>query len=492
MIASLIRFAFISFLFSSAAVFSADNVSISTETSASQAASQPTANTQLPEWFYRELTSIRKDVSVLDATGASKEQIQELKERIGKVEVRLEETQLRVDGKLSEQSGRIGDIADSNSFSLELFSILAGALGLAIVGLSWFFSSSAKREAVSSAKEEAQIKLNEWVQKKEAEITESFDAKLNDLSERYEKQLEVVRDDVKEQDAISIFNKGALLNQLGRFEEAIEVYDELLEKFQHSKEVGVQEQVKKSLVNKGDALGKLNRLEEKIAVFSEVFNRFKDNKDHSTQELVARVLLDKGINLGQLNRPEEELAAYEEVFERFKDSKESVIVEQVAKALYNKGRLLGELKPLEEAEAIVVYEEMFERFKGRSEIAIQEIVVNALVNKAELVLATYDKEEAKKSIHDAIIFMKEGYKEHRAVMEVLSFIVEESTVNDVLSKVEAIPDKEEIDWSFDEIRPVIENLESPRKEQVEAFARYFEDHHNKVKLKEELDQISKL
>lgn len=89
--------------------------------------------------------------------------------------------------------------------------------------------------------------------------------------------------------------------------------------------------------------------------------------------------------------------------------------------------------------------------------------------------------------------MKDGYKEQRAVMEMLSFIIEDSTVDvdEVLVHIEAIVDAK-IAQSFDPIRAVIENLKSPRKEQVEAFARFFEEHKDKTKLKKELDQISKL
>lgn len=193
MLTSLICFAFISFLFFSTAVFSADNVTNPTE----QVAPHNTSNTQLPEWFYRELTSIRKDVSVLDATGASKEQIQELKERIGKVEVRLEETQLRVDDKLNEQSGRIVDIADANSFSINLFSVIAGVLGVIVAAIAFLFSRSAKKDAIDVAKKEAKSVTGKWVKETEKSIANKFDLQIATLSSKFNEELKSVKENAE-------------------------------------------------------------------------------------------------------------------------------------------------------------------------------------------------------------------------------------------------------------------------------------------------------
>ncbi|MBJ7552602.1 hypothetical protein, partial [Marinomonas ostreistagni] len=127
--------------------------------------------------------------------------------------------------------------------------------------------------------------------------------------------------------------------------------------------------------------------------------------------------------------------------------------------------------------------------KDSGEVVLQTLVVIALSNKAELVLITQGKGMAKTSIHDAIAFMKDGYKEQRAFMEILNFLIEESTVDKVLVHIDAISD-EDIGLDFDLIRNMINTLEPPRKEQAEAFTRFFEDHHDNAKLKEELAQIS--
>lgn len=400
-------------------------------------------NVEPPEWFYRELTSIRKDVSVLDATGASKEQIQELKERIGKVEVRLEETQLRVDGKLNEQSGRIGDI---HSFISQM-GWLIGIVITIVTGLAAFFNINARSAAVNGAKEAANEKLVEWTQEKEAELTEKFDKKLAELSEKHEKEFQKIRDNAEEQS----------------FE---------------------------SDINEAYSLASKDRNDEAMSHINNVIKQVKNSDLAKHQRIHAKALYYKALIFDFAGQPEREVSTYDDLIKRFIESKDISIQEQVAKGLVNKATNLGERTQL--GKAIAIYEELFERFKGSEEISIQEQVATALCNKAELVLVTESEDTTKKAIQDVIFFIKDGYKGDRAVMEMLSFIIEESTVSYVLSKIEDIPESETIEWGFNEIRPVIENLEFPRKEQVEAFARFFEEHKDKTKLKEELDQISKL
>ena len=426
MITSFIRFAFICFLFSSAAVFSADNVTNSTE----QAAPQNTSNTQLPEWFYRELTSIRKDVSVLDATGASKEQIQELKERIGKVEVRLEEAQLRTEGKLSQQNERIGDIADSNSFSVSLFSIIAGILGLLIAGLSWFFSWSAKREAVASAKEEVQTKLTAW---------------MKDKDDHYEKALQIIRDDAKLLLHQIEINKGILLANVGKVDEALKIIDSVINEFSSSKNIAYQKLISDSLYAKYLIL----------------------NNNKNFKEVVK--VCDKLINM-------------------FENSDVLYIEAQVARALYNKGTAFYHLE--KQSNAIAVHEDLVNRFKSRKEKDLKEVVIYALSAK---ILKKYslDPKKSKESFNEEISFTKNGYDEYCLLIKFLRFFVEEISSDEFFEEVDILIENNNL-INLEPIHFYIENPQSTTQKQAGAFVRFFEEHQDKARLKEELDQISKL
>jgi hypothetical protein len=63
----------------------------------------------------------------------------------------------------------------------------------------------------------------------------------------------------------AMVNVGVLLGQLGRSEDEIAVYDELLARFTGAPEPALRERVAKALFNKGVRLGALGRSQDEIA-----------------------------------------------------------------------------------------------------------------------------------------------------------------------------------------------------------------------------------
>jgi tetratricopeptide (TPR) repeat protein len=90
--------------------------------------------------------------------------------------------------------------------------------------------------------------------------------------------------------AIAGFNLGVGLGELGRSEEAISVYDELLMRFADAPEPALREQVATALVNKGVGLGELGRSEEAISVYDELLMRFADAPEPALRDAVAWAL----------------------------------------------------------------------------------------------------------------------------------------------------------------------------------------------------------
>jgi hypothetical protein len=70
------------------------------------------------------------------------------------------------------------------------------------------------------------------------------------------------------------FNKGVTLGALGRSEDEIAVYNDLLSKFASATELPLREQVAKAFVNKAIRLGALGRSEDEIAVYDDLLARF--------------------------------------------------------------------------------------------------------------------------------------------------------------------------------------------------------------------------
>ena len=72
----------------------------------------------------------------------------------------------------------------------------------------------------------------------------------------------------------ALFNKGVVLAQLGRWEEAIAVYDDLVSRTGGSREIGLRESAVRALFNKGASLSGHQRFEEAISVYDELVGRF--------------------------------------------------------------------------------------------------------------------------------------------------------------------------------------------------------------------------
>lgn len=214
----------------------------------------PSQATSLPTWVYKELVSIQKEVSVIDANGATKESVQALKERIGKVEVQLEQSQLRVDETLKIQGDRIVDMQVYSEHSLTRiswettwFGIIAGVLGIIITAVSIFFSYKSKKEAVESAQKEAQNQVERWIQEKEKEINKKFD----EQNEDHEKQFSDIRDQAELQAADSDINEAYALADNKNINEALLKINRVIKNHQSRVPDKFQKIVAKSLYYKG-------------------------------------------------------------------------------------------------------------------------------------------------------------------------------------------------------------------------------------------------
>ena len=169
--------------------------------------------------------------------------------------------------------------------------------------------------------------------------------------------------------------RGSRSAQLGRSEDAIAVYDDLLARFGTATELPLREQVAKALVDKGVTLGTLGRSEEAIAVYDDLLARFGTATELPLRERVAKALFSKGVTLDELGRSEDAIAVFDDLLARFGTATE--LREQVANALVSKGVALDKLGRSEDA--IAVFDDLLARFGTATEL--REQVANALVNK---------------------------------------------------------------------------------------------------------------
>jgi len=98
----------------------------------------------------------------------------------------------------------------------------------------------------------------------------------------------------------------------------------------------------RALFNHAVGLGVLGRPEDAITLYNEVVARFADRPQLALVQLVAAALIFKGVTLGVLGRDEDAIAAYDELIARFADSLEPTLREKVDRARgYRRRRLPG-------------------------------------------------------------------------------------------------------------------------------------------------------
>jgi len=180
----------------------------------------------------------------------------------------------------------------------------------------------------------------------------------------------------------ALFNKGVVLAQLGRAEEAIAVYDELVSRAGGSRQLGLRENAVRALFNKGARLARLHRLEEAIAVWDDLVSRYADDPEPSMSEAVGKAMVNKGIALAELDRQAEAIAVLDEVAARWGEERDPALRARAAKALLNKGSALIQLG--QRQLALKAYTDLIKRFGKYKEPALREQVAVARVRKEAL------------------------------------------------------------------------------------------------------------
>lgn len=199
---------------------------------------------------------------------------------------------------------------------------------------------------------------------------------------------------LREQVSWALVNKGITLGNLGHGDQAIAVYEEVAARFGTDLAPKLREQVAIARVNMGITLAHLGRSEEEIASYNDVVTRFGTDPSPALRKNVAIALVHKGATLAHLGRSEEELAVYDDVLARFRNDPTPALREQVAETLVYKGLTFAGLG--RSKEAIAVYDDVLACFRNDPTPVLRELVAAALVNKGVMLgrLARHEEEIA--------------------------------------------------------------------------------------------------
>ncbi len=128
------------------------------------------------------------------------------------------------------------------------------------------------------------------------------------------------------------------------YEMVIKFGKELKDKWQQD-DPQIRMHVAKALYNIGVTLGARNENEKALDMYQQVIDRFSTATETDVQGMVARAFFNKGRTLSALKRSDEELTAYSDLIKLFEEATEPAVAEWVASAYNSYGfRLLVEAK----------------------------------------------------------------------------------------------------------------------------------------------------
>lgn len=97
--------------------------------------------------------------------------------------------------------------------------------------------------------------------------------------------------------AESIFSRGVMLGKLGRHEEEIAIYDQIIARFGEAVEPVLLEGAARAMLYKGATLSDLNRCEEEVAILNQLIARFGEVVDPAFRDIVVGAINNLGFNL---------------------------------------------------------------------------------------------------------------------------------------------------------------------------------------------------
>ena len=192
--------------------------------------------------------------------------------------------------------------------------------------------------------------------------------------------------------ALASLTKAVLMSAFEPPQEALTVYNEILDRFGtgdstrlFSRDAAViRRVVAGALFHKGNTLARMNRQEEAVMEWDEVIGRFGSSDRPFLQEKVAESIAHKIVALTELNRWDQALAACADVLESNGGIARSRTPKEIAYALGCKAAILFCLDRTEEA--LPVCEEVFRRFGNSDSPDLRKAAELALTARAGIEL----------------------------------------------------------------------------------------------------------
>ena len=188
------------------------------------------------------------------------------------------------------------------------------------------------------------------------------------------------------------FNRACEFANEGHESDAIDLWDDVVQRLEASTEEEDLLMVASALNNKGTALKNLNRMDDAFATWDEVIRRFGMHGAPRLVGAVADALTKKAVIICESGRPKEALTICDEALFRLNQSDVRKIPIDYAETLYQRGIVLFDLNRLEEA--LANWDEIIQWFESVEAMKNRDVVAASLFRKGEALAQMHREEEA--------------------------------------------------------------------------------------------------
>jgi tetratricopeptide (TPR) repeat protein len=200
--------------------------------------------------------------------------------------------------------------------------------------------------------------------------------------------------------------------------DAVRAYDDIMPRLMALRVQGMPgDMVLQALRDKAHALSLCGRFEESVEVYQEVLRLFGDDKTDAASATVDQATHDLGIAFEKLGLHEDALRAQEQVLARLEGRTDAHAKEGIARALFAKGTILRSLSKT--AEAVRIYDRLLTEFQQSTDPRVETLVLKALVNKG-VGLTELGDEDAANAVREDVVrrFKESANVEHREAVAV--------------------------------------------------------------------------
>ena len=182
--------------------------------------------------------------------------------------------------------------------------------------------------------------------------------------------------------AVTLLNKGIAFMHLNRLEESINVYTDLIKKFESYEKIEIMIAVAYAFAHKSNLLISLKKMEDVILINDEIIHKFDQNNHPSIIKFPAQAFIHKGVALMQVGKTNEALELYENMIHKFDNYEDDFILGCVAQAWLQKSRILAQFNKLNESLNLCNY--ILSKFDKNKSLIVLFNIAQVLLHKANL------------------------------------------------------------------------------------------------------------